>query len=205
MTIIDHPIIRTKLTHLREKTTSIEQFRYRMRELSKLMVFPVTASIAVIDKPVLTPLTETVGAQLSQPIVLVPILRAALGMTDGFLSILSDAVVSHLGVYREKDTKQPIQYYENIPSFISDSTVIILDPMLATGGSATAAISKIKQHGGRHIKFVCIIAAPEGVDAVLSEHPDVPLYTASLDDHLNERAYIVPGLGDAGDRYFGTY
>ena len=202
--ILDHPLIQQKLYFLREKNTSSLFFRNLLNEVAAMMVYEVTRNLPVEERAVETPLEETTGYVLARPITLVPILRAGLGMCDGILSLIPNARVGHIGLYRDHDTLKPVQYYLKFPADISDSEIIVIDPMLATGGSADAAIDLVKEYGGRSISFVCLVAAPEGVRLLASHHPEIPIYTAALDRQLNDLAYILPGLGDAGDRIYGT-
>jgi len=202
--ILDHPLIRQKLYFLRAKDTDSLYFRTLLNEVAALMVYEVTRNLPVEEREVETPLEKTTGHVLARPITLVPILRAGLGMCDGILSLIPSARVGHVGLYRNHDTLKPVQYYLKFPADIDDSEIIVIDPMLATGGSAVAAIDLVKEHGGESISFVCLVAAPEGVKVMEEHHPEVPIYTAALDRQLNDLAYILPGLGDAGDRIYGT-
>jgi uracil phosphoribosyltransferase len=202
--ILDHPLIRQKLYFLRAKDTDSLYFRTLLNEVAAMMVYEVTRNLPVEEREVETPLEKTTGHVVARPITLVPILRAGLGMCDGILSLIPSARVGHVGLYRNHDTLKPVQYYLKFPTDISDSEIIVIDPMLATGGSAVAAIDLVKEHGGESISFVCLVAAPEGVKVMEERHPEVPIYTAALDRQLNDQAYILPGLGDAGDRIYGT-
>ncbi len=202
--ILDHPLIRQKLYFLRAKDTDSLYFRTLLNEVAAMMVYEVTRNLPVEEREVETPLESTTGYILSRPITLVPILRAGLGMCDGILNLIPSARVGHIGLYRDHDTLKPVQYYLKFPADIADSEIIVIDPMLATGGSAVAAIDLVKEHGGESISFVCLVAAPEGVRVMEKHHPEVPIYTAALDRQLNDLAYILPGLGDAGDRIYGT-
>ncbi len=202
--LIDHPLIRQKLYFLRAKTTSSLNFRAIINEVAALMVYEVTRDLPVEERPVETPLEATTGYILARPVTLVPILRAGLGMCDGILSLIPNARVGHIGIYRDHKTFQPIRYYLKFPPDIAETMVFIIDPMLATGGSAAAAIDYVKDAGADSISFVCLVAAPEGVRLLEERHPNVPVYTAALDRQLNKAAYILPGLGDAGDRIYGT-
>lgn len=205
VTVFDHPLIKHKLSILRMKQTGTKQFKEIVTELSMLMGYEVTRDLQLEEMPIETPICKTVGYSLAgKKIALVPILRAGLGMVDGMLSLLPAAKVGHIGLYRDPKTYEPVEYYCKLPSDIDKREVIVLDPMLATGGSATAAIDFLKKRGAKHIKLVNIIAAPEGVECVKSHHPDVDIFVANVDEKLNEHKYIVPGLGDAGDRLFGT-
>src|SRR5690606_11763727 len=203
---IDHPVIRTKLTELRDYSADHRQFRTVMEEIAMLMTYEITRSMPTRPRPVQTPLEKTTGWALARPVTLVPVLRAGLGMTSGVMRVLSDVRVGHLGLQRDEETLEPVAYYQKLPPDIAETEVIVVDPMLATGGSATAAIAHLKRSGvpGGAIKFLCLVAAPEGIRHLHENHPDVPIYTAAVDRELNEKAYILPGLGDAGDRIFGT-
>lgn len=205
VTIFNHPVITHKLTILRDVNTGSKQFRDLVSEISMLMAYEVTRDFSMEEIDVETPLVKTKGKILSgKKVALVPVLRAGLGMVDGMLSIIPAAKVGHIGLYRDPETLEPVEYYCKLPTDISDRTVLVLDPMLATGGSAAAAIQYLKNKGAKSIKLVNIIAAPEGVKEIHELHPDVPIYIAGLDEKLNEHGYILPGLGDAGDRLFGT-
>jgi uracil phosphoribosyltransferase len=202
--IINHPLIKRDLTYLRDKNTPSSLFRSILKRLTSLMAFEVTKDLATTTKEVETPLEVTEGHELKDEIVLVPILRAGLGMVDAFLEILPEARVGHIGLYRDEETLKPVDYYFKFPKNIEKSVVIILDPMLATGGSVCAAVSYLKERGAKKIKVVSLIAAPEGINKLTNEHPDVQIYIAVLDRQLNQKGFILPGLGDAGDRIFGT-
>ena len=203
--IADHPLIQHKVSILRDKNTSSKQFRELIREITQLMVYESTRDLPLCDVQVETPLAITTGKQIAgRKLAFVPILRAGLGMVDGAVDLVPSARVGHIGLYRDEETMKPVEYYCKLPGDIEEREVIVLDPMLATGGSAIDAIAQIKQRGPKSIKFMCIIAAPEGLKALSEAHPDVQIYCAALDEHLNEKCYIVPGLGDAGDRIFGT-
>ncbi|MBO5929006.1 MAG: uracil phosphoribosyltransferase [Clostridia bacterium] len=203
--IADHPLIQHKVTLLRDKRTSSKQFRELIQEITELMVYEATRDLPICDVEVETPLTKTVGRKIAgRKLAFVPILRAGLGMVDGAVELVPSARVGHIGLYRDEKTLKPVEYYCKLPGDIHEREVIVLDPMLATGGSAVDAIGQIKKRGPKNIKFMCIIAAPEGLKALQEAHPDVQIYCASLDECLNEHGYIVPGLGDAGDRIFGT-
>lgn len=203
----DHPLIKHKLTFIRDKNTGSKEFRELVTEVSMLMAYEVTREMELEEIEIETPMMKMKSEVIAgKKVGLIPILRAGLGMVDGMLRIIPSAKVGHVGLYRDPVTLQPVEYYCKLPQDICDRDLIVLDPMLATGGSAIAAIQFLKNKGATpaNIKFVCLIAAPEGVQAVKEEHPDVDIYVASLDERLNEDAYIVPGLGDAGDRLFGT-
>ncbi len=203
--IADHPLIQHKVTLLRDKNTSSKQFRELIQEITELMVYESTRDLPMCDVEVETPLAKTTGKQIAgRKLAFVPILRAGLGMVDGAVELVPSARVGHIGLYRDETTLKPVEYYCKLPGDIQEREVIVLDPMLATGGSAVDAIGQIKKRGPKSIKFMCIIAAPEGLKTLQEAHPDVQIYCASLDKCLNENGYIVPGLGDAGDRIFGT-
>jgi uracil phosphoribosyltransferase len=202
--VIDHPVVQTKLTELRDASADHRQFRTLLNEIASLMVYEVTRDWPTEPRQVTTPLEKTTGRVLTKRVTLVPILRAGLGMSDGVLRILPDARLGHLGVYRDEKTLQPVAYYQKLPPEIATTEVLLIDPMLATGGSGTAAVSFLKKAGVNSMHFVCLVAAPEGIAALHAQHPEVPIYCAAIDRQLNERGYILPGLGDAGDRIFGT-
>ncbi len=202
--LLRHPVILTKLTELRDYTTDHRKFRALLDEIAGLMVYEVTRDWPTRPRPVQTPLESTMGHVLARQVTLVPILRAGLGMADGVLKLLPEARLGHLGLYRNEETREPVAYYQKLPPDIASTEVLVIDPMLATGGSASAAISFLKKAGVTAMKFVCLVAAPEGIEAVHRLHPEVPIYCAAIDRELDERAYIHPGLGDAGDRLFGT-
>ena len=202
--VVNHPLIKEKMTHLRDKKTAPRNFRRLLDEIAQLLLFEVTRDLPIREVPVTTPLAETTGYELAiSGITVVPILRAGLGFLDAVLDLVPEARVGHIGLTRDEETLQPIKYYCKIPKD-KDAEIILIDPMLATGGSAAAALTMLKEDGYKHFRFMCLVAAPEGVELVNKLHPDVPIYTAALDDHLNEHGYIVPGLGDAGDRVFGA-
>lgn len=204
MLIVNHPLIKRDLTYLRDRNTSSSTFRSILRRLTSLMAFEVTKDLELIGREVETPLEVTQGHVLKDEVVLVPILRAGLGMVDAFLDLIPEARVGHIGLYRDEETLKPVDYYFKFPKNLDRSIVIILDPMLATGGSICAAISYLKEKGATRIKVVSLIAAPEGINKLTTEHPDVQIYVAVLDRQLNQKGFILPGLGDAGDRIFGT-
>jgi len=202
--LVDHPIVKERLTRLRSAATDLAAFRRALHDLSHLMCYEVTRGLATEATEVETPLQRTGGHRLARSLVLVPILRAGTGMLHGFLGILSEAAVGYIGLARNEETLAPESYYCKLPPGIEESEVILLDPMLATGGSAGDAVDALKAAGATRLRFACLIAAPEGVAAFGARHPEIPVYAAALDERLDERAYILPGLGDAGDRYFGT-
>ena len=203
--LIDHPLIQHKLTIMRDKNTSTKAFRELLNEISLLMCYEITRDLPLEDVQVETPLcTATFKRLTGKKLAILPILRAGLGMVDGMLTLIPSARVGHIGMYRDPETHQPVEYYCKTPPGLDKRLVIITDPMLATGGSASDAIDMVKKRGAKMIVLMCLVAAPEGVEKVQSTHPDVDIYTAALDEKLNEHAYIVPGLGDAGDRIFGT-
>ncbi len=203
--ILDHPLIQHKLSIMRDKNTGTKEFRELLDEISMLMVYEVTRDMKTMEVEVETPLTVMKTRMLSGiPIGVVPILRAGLGMVDGIMRLIPNAKIGHIGLYRDPDTLLPVEYYCKLPADSEQRLLVVLDPMLATGGSASAAISFIKHRGCNNIKLVSLIAAPEGIARVEQDHPDVDIYVAALDDRLNEHGYILPGLGDAGDRLFGT-
>jgi uracil phosphoribosyltransferase len=202
--VIDHPVIQTKLTELRDVGADHRKFRALLDEIAGLMVYEVTRDWPTKPHQIRTPLEETTGKVLARQVTLVPILRAGLGMADGVLKLLPDARLGHLGVYRDEKTLHPVAYYQKLPPDIAQTEVLLIDPMLATGGSGSAAISFLKKANVKSMKFVCLVAAPEGIAAVHREHPEVPIFCAAIDRELNNKGYILPGLGDAGDRIFGT-
>ncbi len=203
--VLDHPLIQHKLTYIRNKNTGTKEFRALVDEVSALMAFEITRDLPLEEKTIETPVTEAVTKVISgKKIGLVPILRAGLGMVDGMLRLIPAAKVGHVGLYRDPETLQPVEYYVKLPTDIEERDFIVIDPMLATGGSANDAIHSLKKRGATNIKLMCLIAAPEGVEVIQKEHPDVDIYLAALDERLDEKGYIIPGLGDAGDRLFGT-
>lgn len=204
MTLVDHPIIRERLTHIRSVDSATAEFRHALHDVARLMTFEVTKDLETTIVEVETPLKKTDGYGFKRPLVLVPILRAGVGMLNGFAEILTEASVGYIGLYRNEETHQPHSYYCKLPVNIAEAEVILIDPMLATGGSAADAADELKKAGAARLRFACLIAAPEGVAAFEERHPDIPVFAAALDERLDENAYIIPGLGDAGDRYFGT-
>lgn len=205
LTTIHHPLIDDELSRLRDPACGSQEFRQRVRRVASLMVPQVTASLASIDVPCVTPLEATTGRRLQRPITLLPVLRAGLGFLDGFLDLIPQAAVAHIGLARNEETLKPEPYYLKHPPNLEAHDIIILDPMLATGGSAVEAIRTLHEAGARNIRCAFLVAAPEGVAKVEKHYPDVPIFTAALDRCLNDRGYILPGLGDAGDRLFGTH
>lgn len=199
-----HPLVAHKLSRLRDKNTEPKKFRELVREMAALLTYEATADLAISPRELETPLAKMEGAELQEKIGLVPILRAGLGMVEGVWGLMPSAEVWHIGLYRDEQTLKPVEYYNKLPVEPTVSVCLILDPMLATGGSATATADVLKRWGVKKIKFVGLIGAPEGIKLMQEKHPDIDIYLAAIDDHLNERAYIVPGLGDAGDRQFGT-
>lgn len=205
VTIFDHPLIQHKISILRSKDTDRKSFRELVDEITMFMCFDALRDLPLKEVEVETPLTKTICKELDgEAIAVVPILRAGLGMVSGILNMVPNAAVGHIGLYRDEETLEPHEYYCKLPKKIDERQIILLDPMLATGGSAVAAVDFIKQHGGKKIKFMCMIAAPEGMETLTKAHPDIDIYCAQMDEKLNERGYIMPGLGDAGDRLFGT-
>src|SRR6056297_3840710 len=203
--VMDHPLIQHKLTYLRDIKTGAKEFRELAKEMSTLIAYEATRDIPLEDIEIETPICKTTGKIIAgRKVGIVPILRAGLGMVDGFLTLIPAAKVGHVGLYRDPETLEPVEYYCKMPSDVSERELIVVDPMLATGGSSIAAIQFIKDRGATNIKFACLIGCPEGVKALHDAHPDVDIYIASIDEKLNDHAYIVPGLGDAGDRLYGT-
>ena len=205
VSILTHPLIKHKITMLRDKNTGTNEFRKLIEEIATLMGYEALRDLPLTDIEVTTPLETCMSPMIAgRKLAIVPILRAGLGMVQGILNLTPTAKVGHIGLYRDPQTHEPVEYYCKLPKPIEERTIVVLDPMLATGGSAVDAISQIKKHGGRTIKFMCIIAAPEGLKKLHEAHPDVQIYVGNLDRELNDHAYICPGLGDAGDRIFGT-
>ena len=203
--VISHPLIQHKLSILRREDTSTKDFRELVNEIAMLMGYEVSRDLPLEEVEIQTPITKTVQKQLSgKKLAIVPILRAGIGMVDGFLSLVPAAKVGHIGMYRDEEPLEPVEYLVKLPEDIDQRQIFVVDPMLATGGSAILAVDSLKKRGAANIKFVCLVAAPEGVKKLQDAHPDIDIYTASLDEKLNENGYIVPGLGDAGDRLFGT-
>ncbi|AMQ07943.1 MULTISPECIES: uracil phosphoribosyltransferase [Sporosarcina] len=203
--VFDHPLIQHKLTYIRDIETGTKEFRELVDEVATLMAYEITRELPLKEVEVQTPVCKAKSSVLAgKKLGIVPILRAGIGMVDGILKLIPAAKVGHIGLYRDPETLQPIEYYVKLPSDVSERDFILVDPMLATGGSAIAAVESLKSRGAKNIKFMCLIAAPEGVKALTDAHPDVDIYIAAMDEKLDEKGYIVPGLGDAGDRLFGT-
>ena len=203
--VMDHPLIQHKVNYIRRKVVGSKEFREIVGEIAALMCYEATRDLKLQDVEIETPICKMVGKELSgKKLAVVPILRAGLGMVDGMLSMIPAAKVGHIGLYRDPETYEPVEYYCKLPADCDEREVFVVDPMLATGGSSVAAIQMLKEKGVKHIRFMCIIAAPEGVERMQKEHPDVDIYIGALDEKLNEHKYIIPGLGDAGDRIFGT-
>ena len=203
--VIDHPLIQHKLTLMRKKGTGSKEFRELLEEIAMLMAYEITRDFPLREVEIETPLTKCRANVLAgKKVGIVPILRAGLGMASGVQRLIPAARVGHIGLYRDPETLKPVEYYCKLPSDIAERTLIVVDPMLATGGSSTAALELLKKKGAKSMILLCLVAAPEGVALIEKDHPDVPLYVAAIDDHLNDHGYIVPGLGDAGDRIFGT-
>ncbi len=204
VTVIEHPLVSTLLSRLRARDTTPGSFRRHLHEISRLIAFEATRGLGTRKIEVETPVATADGTELLRPVVLVPILRAGLGMLNGIVDILPDAQVGHIGMARNEDTHLPETYYCNLPTDIATADVLLIDPMLATGHSSAAAADQLKARGAKNLRFVCLVTCPEGVAHFSERHPDIPIVTAAIDERLDENAYIVPGLGDAGDRYFGT-
>ncbi len=204
LTVVDHPLLRRDLTILRDRTTPHGRFRTTIGDAAAILAYEAMRDLPLVEKPVETPLETTTGYVFQDEVVVVPVLRAGLGLVDGFVRFLPEARVGHLGMYRDEETHEPVDYYANIPDSVATGIVFVVDPMLATGGSADAAITFLKNGGATRLRFVCLVAAPEGVAHLEARHPDVDIVTATVDRELDANAYIRPGLGDAGDRIFGT-
>jgi len=203
--VVDHPLVQHKLTLMRDKDRTTKGFRQLLNEIGMLLCYEVTRDLPLETVAIETPLTAMQAPQLAgKKLVLAPILRAGVGFLDGMLNLVPSARVAHIGLYREPDTLQAVEYYFKAPSDLADRMVLVLDPMLATANSAVAAVDRLKERGARDMRFVCLLAAPEGIEKMRGAHPDVPIWTAAIDSHLDEHGYIVPGLGDAGDRMYGT-
>lgn len=204
VTLIEHPVISRDLTILRDKDTTTENFRSALRRIGTILAYHALMELPLTEFSIETPIKKTTGYDIDQDIIVVPILRAGLGLTDALIDFIPDAKVGHLGMYRDEETHEPVDYYSSIPNGIEDAMVLVVDPMLATGGSADDALTFLKKQGAQHLRFVSLISAPEGLKRLEEIHPDVHIITSGIDEKLNEDAFIVPGLGDAGDRYFGT-
>ncbi|GMU35240.1 MAG: uracil phosphoribosyltransferase [Planctomycetia bacterium] len=204
VTLIRHPVVQEQLTIARDKNTNVEHFRRLVGQIARLMAFEITRDYPSMPRTVQTPLASCEGSKLARGLTLVPILRAGLGMVDGILELIPTARVGHVGIYRDEATLKPVTYYKKLPPDIAGTDVIVIDPMLATAGSLSACIDVLKATGAVSIKVLCLVSSPEGIDALQKRHPEIPIFTAAVDERLNERGYIVPGLGDAGDRIFGT-
>lgn len=204
LNLLKHPLLTHKLTLLRRKETGTKDFRETLEEIAGLMAYEITRDLPLRDITIETPLEKCTTMELAMEVVLVPVLRAGLGMVDGISNLIPTARIGHIGLYRDHETLKPITYYSKFPDNLPNAVVMVLDPMLATGGSATAAIQILKDHGAKTIKLVCVVGAPEGIERIRKDHPEVQIYLAGLDERLNQNGYIVPGLGDAGDRLFGT-
>lgn len=204
VTEIDHPIVKRYLTILRDKNTETAAFRRAMGNIGTILAYQALTDLPLLDKEVETPIQVTKGYKTASEVVVIPILRAGLSLVDGIISFMPDAKVGHIGVYRDEETHEPVNYYHNFPGGLKGAYTLVVDPMLATGGSGSHALTFLKENGAENIRFVSLIAAPEGIERMQKDHPDVPIITAAIDEKLNENAFIVPGLGDAGDRYFGT-
>lgn len=204
LTVVDHPLLQRALTKLRDRNTSYGEFRLTLNDVSSILAYEALRSLPVREVEIETPLEPAVGYQLAREVVVVPVLRAGLGLVDGFVRFVHEARVGHLGMYRDEQSHEPVDYYSNVPPQVKDARVFVVDPMLATGGSASGAINHLKSRGATDLTFVCIVAAPEGVERLRRYHPDVQIIAAALDRQLDENAFIRPGLGDAGDRIFGT-
>ena len=204
VTVIDHPIVQERLTWARDRNTSVQLFRVLIGQIARLMAFELTRDYPTEPREVQTPLMPCMGCALARELTLVPILRAGLGMVDGILELFPSAHVGHLGIYRNEDTLEPVTYYKKLPPNVAETDVIVIDPMLATAGSLIAALDVMARHGVTRFKVLCLVAAPEGIENLISRHGPIPIFTAAVDERLNESGYILPGLGDAGDRLFGT-
>ncbi|MFH5832836.1 uracil phosphoribosyltransferase [Halalkalibaculum sp. DA3122] len=204
VTLIRHPVISRDLTILRSRTSSITDFRAALKRVATILAYHALRELPLRPKTVDTPITQTEGYDIDAEVIVVPILRAGLGLVNGIIEFIPDAKVGHLGMYRDEETHEPVDYYSNLPDGLDEAFVLLVDPMLATGGSANDALTYLKNKGAQQIRFVSLISAPEGIEFLQQEHPDIHLITAAIDERLNDDAFIVPGLGDAGDRYFGT-
>jgi uracil phosphoribosyltransferase len=204
VSVISHPVLDRYLTYLRDKNTNTAVFRRAMSNIGIILAYHALNDLKLDETEIETPIQTTTGYQPGQEVVVIPILRAGLSLVDGIINFMPEAKVGHVGVYRNEETHQPVNYYDNLPKGLDTALTLVVDPMLATGGSGSHALQFLKENGAKQIRFVCLIAAPEGIERLQADHPDVPIITAAIDERLNENAYIVPGLGDAGDRYFGT-
>lgn len=204
ITVFDHPLIQHKLTWMRDRTLSDRPFRALLAQIAELMVFEATRSFPTVDIEVETPMQRTIGRRIQARITVVPVLRAGLAMAEGILDIMPEARVGHLGMYRDEKTLRPVPYLQKLPKDLDAGPVLLVDPMLATGGSASESLTVLKRAGARDLRFICLVAAPEGIARLGLDHPDVPIYAAAVDRGLNDKGYIMPGLGDAGDRLYGT-
>lgn len=204
VSVIDHPIIHRYLTYLRDKNTNTALFRRAMSNIGIVLAYHSLSDLPLKETVIETPIQKTKGFIPGPEVVVIPILRAGLSLVDGIINFMPEAKVGHVGVYRDEETHKPVNYYDNLPDGIEEAYNLVVDPMLATGGSGSHAIKFLKENGAKNIKFVCLIAAPEGIERLQKDHPDVPIITAAIDEKLNDQAFIIPGLGDAGDRYFGT-
>ncbi len=204
LNVVRHPLIQNKLSYLRDKNTDNQDFRLILEELTTLMVYEITRNYPLEDTVIETPLEQTTVQTMATKVALVPILRAGVGMLEGVLNLLPKARVGHIGLYRNEETLNPVEYYKKLPQSLPEFQIIVVDPMLATGGTARAGVKIVKEEGGQNVQFLCLVAAPEGIKNFSQEHSKVPIYTASVDQRLDENGYIHPGLGDAGDRLFGT-
>ena len=202
--VLNHPLIDHKMSIIRNKETGSKEFRESVCEIGMLLTYEISRNFKTVKKVIETPMATTTSYVLSKPVVIVPILRAGLGMVDGIHKIIPNAKIGHIGLYRDEKTMEPIEYFTKLPSNLSDSTVLVVDPMLATGGSASKTISILKEAGAKDIRFIGIVGCPEGVERLSKDHPEIDIYLAAMDSHLDENAYIIPGLGDCGDRLFGT-
>ncbi len=204
ITVIEHPVVARDLSILRDKNTGIVEFRKAMARVATILAYSALKELPLRESVIETPITQTKGSEIDTEVIVVPILRAGLSLVDAIIDFIPDAKVGHLGMYRDETTHEPVDYYSNLPDGVSDGMVLLVDPMLATGGSADDAIGFLKNQGAKQIRFISLICAPEGLERITKKYPDVSIITAAVDEKLNENAYIVPGLGDAGDRYFGT-
>ncbi len=204
VTVIDHPVVARDLSILRDNTTGTAEFRAALGRIATILAYFALKDLPLRETSIQTPITKTVGCEIDTQIIVVPILRAGLSLVDAIINFIPDAKVGHLGMYRDEKTHKPVDYYSNLPNGVKDGLVLVVDPMLATGGSADDAIGFMKKQGANNIRFISLIAAPEGLDRISKKYPEVSMITAAVDDKLNSDAFIVPGLGDAGDRYFGT-